>query len=72
MVEPIAGIIGALAVNVTQSILSYALSFAAGSMIYVVCENLIPEGASHGNGKLSTWCCLFGFCIMLCLDVGFG
>jgi zinc transporter ZupT len=72
MVEPIAGIIGAYAVNIAQSILSYALSFAAGAMIYVVCDNLIPEAASSGNGKFSSCCVIIGFCVMMCLDVGFG
>ena len=72
MVEPIAGILGAYAVNIAQSILPFALAFAAGAMIYVVCDNIIPEAASNGNGKLSTWCCIIGFCIMMCLDVGFG
>lgn len=70
MVEPIAGIIGAIAVNVAQACLPYALSFAAGAMLYVVFDNLMPEAASHGNSKISTWCCMLGFCLMMCLDVG--
>lgn len=70
MVEPIAGILGALAVNFAQACLPYALSFAAGAMLYVVFDNLMPEAASHGNSKISTWCCMLGFCLMMSLDVG--
>jgi zinc transporter 11 len=70
MVEPVASVIGVLSVGVAQACLPYALSFAAGAMLYVVFENLMPEAASHGNGKLSTWSCLVGFCIMMSLDAG--
>ncbi len=70
MVEPLAGLLGVLAVTMAQSILPYALSFAAGAMIYVVFENIMPEASSHGNTKLATWCCIIGFCIMMSLDVG--
>ncbi|CAF0799711.1 unnamed protein product [Brachionus calyciflorus] len=70
MVEPVAGILGILAVGVAQAVLPYALAFAAGAMFYVVFENLIPESASHGNGKLSTWFCIIGFVVMMSLDVG--
>lgn len=72
MVEPIAGILGTLAVGAAQAFLPYALAFAAGAMLYVVFENLMPEAASHGNSKLSTWCCMIGFCVMMSLDVGLG
>ena len=65
-----AGILGVLAVEMAQILLPYALSFAAGSMLYVVFENLMPEASSHGNSKLSTWFCMFGFCIMMSLDFG--
>ena len=54
----------------TQILLPYALSFAAGAMLYVVFENLMPEASSHGNSKLSTWFCMFGFCVMMSLDFG--
>ena len=55
-----------------QILLPYALSFAAGAMLYVVFENLMPEASSHGNSKLSTWFCMFGFCVMMSLDFGLG
>lgn len=70
MVEPLAGLLGTLAVGVAQSCLPYTLAFAAGAMLYVVFENIMPEASSHGNSKLSTWFCMIGFCVMMCLDVG--
>lgn len=54
LVEPIAGVIGAAAVISMQPILPYALSFAAGAMIYVVVEELIPEAQSSGNSDNAT------------------
>jgi len=68
--EIFAGVLGALAVGIAQSLLAYALSFAAGAMIYVVFENIIPEASAHGNTKLATWCVIVGFCLMMSLDVG--
>ena len=70
MVEPVAGILGTIAIGYAQTCLPYELAFAAGAMLYVVFENLVPESSSHGNSKLSAWSCMFGFCIMMCLDVG--
>jgi zinc transporter 11 len=70
MVEPLAGILGVLAVEKAQILLPYVLAFAAGAMLYVVFENLMPEASSHGNSKLSTWFCMIGFCVMMSLDFG--
>lgn len=72
MVEPIAGVIGAAAVLTMEPILPYALAFAAGAMIFVVVEELIPESQLHGNTDLSTLGFLLGFTIMMILDVAFG
>lgn len=75
IVEPIAGVIGALAVVSMRSILPYALSFAAGAMIYVVVEELIPEGRQGDNKRhsdITTIGCLIGFTIMMILDVALG
>lgn len=72
MVEPIAGVIGAAAVMTIEPLLPYALSFAAGAMIFVVVEELIPESHLHGNTDLATFGTLFGFTIMMILDVAFG
>lgn len=75
IVEPIAGVIGALAVTSMRPILPYALSFAAGAMIYVVVEELIPEGKQGDNKRhsdITTIGCLIGFTIMMILDVALG
>lgn len=72
LVEPIFGVLGALVVVVAQPILPYALSFAAGAMIYVVVDDIIPEAHSAGNSKIASWGCMFGFLVMMCLDVGLG
>ncbi|XP_052832825.1 zinc transporter ZIP11 isoform X4 [Octopus bimaculoides] len=70
MVEPLAGLFGVLAVSIAEPLLPYALAFAAGAMIYVVFDDIIPEAQQCGNGKLSSWCAIFGFCVMMSLDVG--
>lgn len=72
MVEPIAGILGAAAVLLMQPLLPYALSFAAGAMIYVVVEELIPESQTHDDTHMSTWGAMLGFAIMMLLDVALG
>lgn len=72
IVEPIAGVIGALAVLSMQPILPYALAFAAGAMIYVVVEELIPESQLAGNTDLATISTLLGFSLMMTLDVALG
>ncbi|MCX7793330.1 MAG: ZIP family metal transporter [Thermodesulfovibrionales bacterium] len=70
MVEPIAGLIGVLAVSTSLQILPYALSFAAGAMIYIVIEELIPESQRKGNTDIATMGAITGFAIMMVLDVG--
>lgn len=72
IVEPIAGVIGAAAVILIEPILPYALSFAAGAMIFVVVEELIPESQLHGNTDMATLGTLLGFTVMMILDVAFG
>jgi ZIP family zinc transporter len=72
LVEPIAGVLGALAVIVMQPILPYALAFAAGAMIFVVVEELIPESQASDNGDLATIGLLAGFTVMMILDVALG
>jgi len=71
IVEPVAAIIGALAVVMAQSVLPYALSFAAGAMIFVVMEELIPEAQREGYNDLVTMSGMFGFALMMILDVAF-
>jgi ZIP family zinc transporter len=64
--------IGALAVIVVQPLLPYALSFAAGGMIFVVEEERIPSSHENGNRDLATIWLLVGYVIMMILDVAFG
>ncbi|XP_018425832.1 PREDICTED: zinc transporter ZIP11 [Nanorana parkeri] len=72
MVEPIAGVLGAFAIALAEPILPYALAFAAGAMVYVVMDDIIPEAQTGGNGKLASWTCILGFVVMMSLDVGLG
>jgi ZIP family zinc transporter len=72
MVEPVAGVIGAVAVVVMQPILPYALAFAAGAMIYVVVEELIPESQAQSITDVATIGCMLGFALMMTLDVALG
>lgn len=71
LVEPIAGVIGAAAVIIAQPILPYALAFAAGAMIFVVIEEVIPEAQRGGNTDLATMGGMVGFAVMMLLDVAF-
>ncbi|MFV0554315.1 MAG: ZIP family metal transporter [Mangrovibacterium sp.] len=72
IVEPIAGVIGAAAVVYMQEILPYALSFAAGAMIFVVVEELIPEAQRDKNTDVATIGAMLGFALMMALDVALG
>jgi len=72
MVEPFAGVAGAAAVILIQPILPYALAFAAGAMIYVVVEELIPESQLEQNTHLATFGTMLGFTVMMTLDVALG
>lgn len=73
IVEPIAGVLGAAAVLAMRPLLPYALSFAAGAMIYVVVEELIPESQSNkANTDIPTLGAMLGFAVMMLLDVALG
>ena len=72
LVEPVAGILGAALILSMQAILPYALSFAAGAMIFVVAEELIPEAYREGNDHIATSGIMLGFALMMALDVGLG
>ncbi len=72
VVEPIAGVLGAALVLVMRPILPYALAFAAGAMIYVVVEELIPESQAEKNTDISTMGAMLGFAVMMTLDVALG
>jgi ZIP family zinc transporter len=71
-VEPIAGVIGAASVLLMRPILPYALSFAAGAMIFVVVEELIPESQAEKNTDIATMGAMLGFAVMMTLDVALG
>ena len=72
IVEPIASVIGAWAVIVARPLLPYALGFAAGAMIFVVIEEIIPTSQDGANGRLATISAMIGFVLMMVLDVAFG
>jgi ZIP family zinc transporter len=72
IVEPIFAVIGAAAVIYALPILPYALAFAAGAMIFIVVEEVIPESQSGGNTDLATMGLILGFIVMMILDVALG
>ena len=72
IVEPIAGVLGAMAVLLMKPILPYALSFAAGAMIFVVVEQLIPESQQEKHSDIATGGAMVGFAVMMILDVALG
>ena len=72
IVEPIAGVIGAIAVTFFTPILPYALAFAAGAMIFVVVEEVIPETQRDKYTDIASMGFIIGFVIMMTLDVALG
>ena len=85
--EPVAGLLGAALVQHIVPVLPYALSFAAGAMVYVVVDDIVPEAQSQGNGRLAwqwdifdycdvaraaSWGAIVGFIVMMSLDVALG
>ncbi len=72
LVEPVAALAGAAAVMIAPPLLPYLMSFAAGAMIFVVIEELIPESHRGQNHDLATVAALAGFVVMMVLDLAFG
>jgi ZIP family zinc transporter len=72
VVEPVAAVVGATAVLAIRPLLPYALAFAAGAMIFVVVEEVIPESQSAGNTDVATLSAIVGFAVMMTLDVMLG
>jgi len=72
LIEPLGGIIGVGLVQIAQPILPYALAFSAGAMLYVICDEIIPETQKHSYGRRATYGLLIGFVIMMFLDVSLG
>jgi ZIP family zinc transporter len=71
-VEPVAGFLGAAAVVLMEPLLPYALAFAAGAMIFVVVEELIPESQLESSTNVATVGAMLGFAVMMTLDVALG
>lgn len=72
VVEPLAAALGAATALLSQHVLPYALSFAAGAMIFVVLEDAVPEAERSGNTDLAAMGATLGFVVMMILDVAFG
>ena len=72
VVEVIGALLGFFAVSVSTAILPFALSFAGGTMLYVISDEMIPETHAHGSERGATYALLVGFCIMLISDVLLG
>lgn len=68
LVEPIGGLLGVSVVTFAVGLLPYGLAFAAGAMVYVVGDEMVPESHSGGNERLATWGIMIGFFIMMSLD----
>jgi ZIP family zinc transporter len=72
IVEPVAGIITILLIKITLPVLPYLLAFAAGAMIYVIVEELIPDGQNGKHSNIATIGVALGFVLMMALDVALG
>lgn len=68
LVEVLGVFFGYFAIKLSTAILPFALSFAAGTMLYVIADDMIPQTHERQNGRLATYCLLLGFCLMLVLD----
>ena len=68
LVEPIGGLIGAGVVTVSQPLLPFAMAFAAGAMLFVISDEIIPETHTHGYQRAATFAMLVGFCVMMAMD----
>jgi len=72
LVEPVGGVLGAAFVHYCRPMLPFTMSLAAGAMIFVVCDSLVPEMQAHGNKALAMQGLMLGFVIMMILDVALG
>ena len=71
-VEPVAGVLGAALVIVMQPLLPFALAFAAGAMVFVIIEDVVPESQRAGHIDIAVTGAMFGFALMMLLDVALG
>ena len=72
LVEVVGTLLGYFAVSIASAILPFALSFAGGTMLYVISDEMIPETHAHGSERAATYALLAGFCVMLITDVLLG
>lgn len=72
LIEVVGTLIGYFAVSIASAILSFALAFAGGTMLYVISDEMIPETHAHGSERGATYALLVGFCVMLVTDVLLG
>ena len=72
LVEVVGTLLGYFAVSIASAILPFALSFAGGTMLYVISDEMIPETHAHGSERAATYTLLAGFCVMLITDVLLG
>jgi zinc transporter, ZIP family len=72
LVEPVGGLIGAGIVSVSAPLLPWGLAFAAGAMLFVISDEIIPESHRNGHEKVATFGVMIGFVVMMLLDVGLG
>ena len=72
IVEPLGGVLGAAFVHYCRPMLPFTMSLAAGAMIFVVCDSLVPEMQAHGNKGLAMQGLMLGFVVMMILDVSLG
>ena len=72
IVEVVGTFIGYFASSISPAVMSFALAFAGGTMLYVISDEMIPETHSHGNERVSTYTLLVGFCVMLAVDFFIG
>ncbi|GAW85823.1 zinc transporter, ZIP family [Bathymodiolus platifrons methanotrophic gill symbiont] len=68
LVEPVGGLLGITMVSVFSSVLPFAMGFAAGAMLFVISEEIIPETHSNGRSRIATFALMFGFIIMMALE----
>lgn len=72
LIEVVGTLIGYFAVSIATVILPFALAFAGGTMLYVISDEMIPETHAHGEQRGATYALLFGFCVMLVMDILLG
>ena len=72
LVEPVTGLLGAMTVAIAHQTLPWAMTFAAGAMIYVISHEIIPETHRHGSQRQASLGLMVGLSVMMFLDAGFG